>query len=180
MSASHDSTIFIPVKVNNQQMLEKKMTHPFQESLSSNSQSLSTTSKPQELYPRPILYSQISDYQSQKKFLKIALSFLPPRTRQNGMVLLKSLSNERIIDFDAKDNLYKANQKIPKAKTSKLVLSLLHNPTSLVHGEEFVLKHLKNENLSQIKVFNPHKWNIAQKTYFRHTSTPLKKRLFNK
>ena len=175
---SHDTTICIPLRVNDQNMLEKKVTHPFNQSIHSNNQPPSENVKPQELKPRTLLYSQISNYQDQKKFLKNVLSFIPAITRQQAMILLKSLANDKIIDFDAKDNLYTAKRKISKAKTSKLVLSLLHNPTSLVRGEEIVLKHLKNQQLNQIRVLNPHKWNIAQKQYFQQKSTPLKKRLF--
>ena len=108
------------------------------------------------------------------------LNFLPPKTRHHSITLLKSLADAKIIDFDAKDNLYKNNFKLPKAKTSKLALSLLYNPTSLVHGEESVLKDLQNHELNQIQILNPHKWNISRKKYLQRKSAPLKKRLFKK
>ena len=177
---SHDSALFIPVKVSHQNMLEKKMTHPFNESVYSSNPSTTASLRPQEPNAHPILYTHICNYQAQKKFLKIVLDFLPPKSRQNGMILLQTLASDKIVDFDAKDNVYKGNKKIPKAKTSKLILSLLNNPTSLVRGEEIVLQHLKNHDFNQLRILNPHKWNIARKNYFQQKHTPLKKRLFKK
>ena len=173
-----DLSINIPVKINGQGMLEKKIVHPFNDNLKQNSDPLQVIDKAKTKSVH--LYSQLSNAQSKKSFLKMIMEKIPPKKRNQSMTLLKSLGDAGVIDFDANENIYTENFKIPDSKVSKLLMSMLFDPTGLVQGEKIVLKHLHNHSLNQIQIYNPHKWNISRKKYLNRNCTPLKKRLFKK